>query len=160
MLDENEKMKNIIKLFLKGETQQDIAYNAISNDDAKTLQILIDSGLKLQQGENYLFSAVDMRAKKCFDLLLNAGASKNICGRTYCDGKFIYATPMELACIIGQIDMAEKLVKSGMTLQNNFGEDILRKYFRSLKEDGCERLRSARLAFEKEHKNDTLHTII
>ena len=64
MLDENEKMKNIIKLFLKGETQQDIAYNAISNDDAKTLQILIDLGLKLQQGENYLFSAVDMRAIK------------------------------------------------------------------------------------------------
>ena len=157
--NENEKMKNIIKQFLQGETQQDIVYNAISRDDARTLQILFDLGLKLKQGDNYLFTAVDMRARKCFDLLLKFGASKDIGGRTYFDGKFVYATPLELACMTNQIEFAEKLVKSGMALQNNFGENILRKYVKNLQQEGCERLKNARVSFENEHKNDNLHTI-
>lgn len=157
LMKENTIYKNILKKLVKNVSPKQIAYDAISQDDVDTLQVLIGAGLKFDMMDNYIFTAIDTRAFKCFDLLIESGASKTARGKISVEGKIVDVEPLELACIMNRQDVAQKLVENGAELKTVLGRDILKYWKKYIRDDDKTMLLRAREKFNK-NKNQNIET--
>ncbi len=150
------KAKGIVKQNIN-ETNNKIIqkiYDAINKDDSLELSELLKHKIK-NYNENYLFTAVDAKAKKCFDILLENNANKECLGRTYYDGEYCDVSPIELACMTNQIDFVRKLVNNGVSLKNRNGENILYKYGQNIYKDDKEEIKQLRKQFINKCKDSS-----
>ena len=152
--DDKEVLKNILHKLIKGTDTKSIVYEAIERDDDSTLNMLVDAGYKFDVKDNFVFSAVDLKAKKCLDVLLKNGASITASGRTMVSGDFTNLEPLELACLTNQIDVAEKLVQNGASLKTVYGKNILVKYVKYISKDEGDVLKRLHREYLQAHNND------
>lgn len=142
-MDEITKLKKYLQRSMNGEPSASIAFSALETDDDKGLQILIDCGLDLQK-DNFVFSAMNNNATKCFDLLLSKNANILMGGRASNGRTLLYFEPLEYACLISNMHYAQKLVEHGAPLTTQSGGDILRRYRKYIGAEGCEILLQTR----------------
>ena len=152
---ENEILKKLLKNFIHSEKLVSLTFEAIRLDDTDMLNLLIDLGMNIQN-HNFVFTALDNRAYKCLDLLIEKGASLTLGGRAFNGTNIIYVEPLELACINKQMELAKKLVACGAPIKTFAGVDVLRKYKQTLGDEGCDELKKIAEQYEKAHseKND------
>ncbi len=148
---ENAVVKGILHKLVTGTSSKQVAYDAISKDDIDTLKVLIDAGLRFDYNDNYIFTALDNHADKCFDLLLESDASKCAQGKLYVDDRIRDVEPLEMACITRQQDKAEKLVEHGASLKTVLGRDILKYWKKYIADEDKTRLIAARKKYEETH---------
>ena len=136
-----QKMQKIITKIAQGQNLINVAYDATSEDDILTLQILKESGFNFL-GNNYIFTAVNCYAKKCLEFLLKEGAEIKLGGKAQVDGKIIYFEPIELACITNNIDALKIFIENGVKLQTFGGIDVLRRYKKEIGAENTKMLKS------------------
>ena len=145
-MENTEKLKSYIQRFIKGETPASIAFSLIEKDDCDGLAVLIDCGLDLRTN-NYVFTAIDNSANKCFDLLLEKGANM-IAGGRACNGNMLYyVEPLEYAVLLNNMNFAKKLVAHGVPLSTQGGIEILRKYRKCIGGENCDILNNERAKY-------------
>lgn len=144
---ENQILKDLLKSMIKGEKPLSLTYEAIHRDDIETLQLLIDGGIDIKNN-NFVFTALDNRAFKCLDLLIEKGASLTYGGRAFNGSTIIYVEPLELACVNRQLDIAKKLVANGAPLKTFAGVNVLKKYQKFIGEEHSEELKKIAKDYE------------
>lgn len=149
-MEDTARLKSYLRRALNGEDAPALAYSAIERDDREGLELLIECGLNVKV-HNFIFTAIDNSATKCFDLLLDKGANVLMGGRASNGNRVIYFEPLEYACILNNVDVAQKLVEHGAPLITQGGGDILRQCRKYIGAENCEKLLKTRSTYLDNH---------